>query len=142
MEELIASDQQLYRYLTWCMAVFSILALSLAVLGIYGTVAYAVAQRTREIGVRLALGSTTCRILALVMFQGMKPIVVGLVLGILASWSFVHPVVQALFYNIAEAEPWMWLGVGVVLTASMGAACLRPALKAGRVNPMEALRYE
>jgi putative ABC transport system permease protein len=142
MEELIASDQQLYRYLTWCMAVFSILAVSLAVLGIYGTVAFAVAQRTREIGVRLALGSTTSRILALVMFQGMKPIVVGLVLGIVASLSFVHPVAQALFHNVAEAEPWMWLGVGVVLTASMGAACLRPAFRAGRVNPMEALRYE
>jgi predicted permease len=142
MDELIALDQQLFRYLTWCMAVFSILALSLAVLGIYGTVAYSVAQRTREIGVRLALGSSTSRILALVMSQGMKPIFVGLALGIIASLLFVHPVVQALFQNVADAEQWMWFGVGLLLTASMGAACLRPAFRASRVNPMEALRYE
>jgi predicted permease len=142
MGELIALDQQLYRYLAWCMAVFSILALGLAVLGIYGTVAYAVAQRTREIGVRLALGSTTFRILSSVMFQGMKPIVIGLVLGIVVSRAFVHPVVRSLLYDLGEAEPWMWFGVGILLTASMGAACLRSALRASKVNPMEALRHE
>jgi len=142
MDELVASDQQLYRYLTWCMAVFSFLALVLAVMGIYGTMAYAVAQRTREFGVRLALGATIPRLLALVTAEGMTPIIAGLLLGIITSVSFVYPVVQALFYNVAEAQPWMFLGVGFLLTGTMGIACLLPAFRAGRVNPMEALRYE
>src|SRR5207249_10359114 len=94
MDELIALDQQFLRYLTWCMAVFSIVAEGLAVLGIYGTVAYTVAQRTREFGVRLALGANVPRLLSLVTLQAMKPIGVGMILGAFARGWLVLPMVN------------------------------------------------
>ena len=140
MDELIAVDQQFFRYLTWCMAVFSIVAGALAVLGIYGTVAYTVAQRTREFGVRLALGATVPRLLSLVTFQAMKPIGVGMILGAFASAWLVRPLVNSVFQNVENAEPWMFLSIG--LTVSTGAACVIPAIKAAQTNPVEALRYE
>ena len=142
MDELIALDQQFFRYLTWCMAVFSIVAGALAVLGIYGTVAYTVAQRTREFGVRLALGATVARLLSLVTLQAMKPVGVGMFLGVFASAWLVRPLVNSLFQNVADAEPWMFLSICVSLTISTGAACVIPAIKAARTNPVEALRHE
>ncbi len=142
MDELIALDQQYFRYLTRCMAVFSIVAGALAVLGIYGTVAYTVAQRTREFGVRLALGATARRLLSLVILQAMKPVGAGLILGVFASAWLVRPVVNSIFRNVADAEPWMFLSVGLSLAVATGAACVIPAIKAAQTNPMEALRYE
>src|SRR5438093_854833 len=142
MEELIALDQQYFRYLIWCMAVFSLIAGALAVLGIYGTVAYTVAQRTREFGVRLALGATAPRLLSLVTLQAMKPIGVGMILGVFASAWLVRPLVNSLFQNVADAEPWMFLSIGLSLAVATGAACVIPAIKAAQTNPVETLRYE
>ena len=125
------------------MALFSLLAVILAVVGVYGTGAYLVAQRTREFGIRMALGSTVSRILALVTLQGMKPILVGVILGFFANEAFVRPIAQALFYNLAaEIEAWMILDIGLLLVLSMGVACLLPARHAAKVDPMEALRSE
>ena len=142
MDELIALDQQYFRYLIWCMAVFSIVAGVLAVLGIYGTVAYTVAQRTREFGVRLALGATAPRLLSLVILQAMKPVGAGLILGVFASAWLVRPLINSIFRNVADAEPWMFLSVGLSLAVATGAACVIPAIKAAQTNPVEALRYE
>ncbi|MCI0538818.1 MAG: ABC transporter permease [Verrucomicrobiales bacterium] len=142
MDESIALDQQFFRYLTWCMAVFSVLAVGLAVIGIYGTVGYAAAQRRQEFGVRMALGATAPRILTLVTLQGLRPVAVGLVFGIVTSIWLVRPLIHALFYNVAEAELWMFLAIGFAVTISSGVACMLPAIRGSRVPPMEALRHE
>jgi len=92
--------------------------------------------------VRLALGATAPRLLSLVILQAMKPVGAGLILGVFASAWLVRPLINSIFRNVADAEPWMFLSVGLSLAVATGAACVIPAIKAAQTNPVEALRYE
>jgi ABC-type antimicrobial peptide transport system permease subunit len=120
---------------------FSILALVLTCVGLYGTLAFHVAQRTSEIGVRMALGAFPRDIFRLVVGQGMRLTVFGLALGIIAAVSATSPLASLLF-GVKRTDPLAFLGVSVVLLFAASLACYLPARRAMRVDPMTALRDE
>jgi putative ABC transport system permease protein len=121
--------------------VFGSIALSLAVIGIYGVTAFFVRQRRREIGIRLALGATTANIVWLVVRRGFAPTVVGLALGIGASF-FGGRHVASLLIGVGPRDPTSFATAVVVLAAAAGAASILPAVVAMRVDPAPILRRE
>jgi putative ABC transport system permease protein len=120
---------------------FGGVALFLATLGIYGVLAYLVAQRTREIGIRVALGSTRGGILRLVLREGFELVVIGLVFGIVGAAS-LQKVVATEIYGVRPLDPLVLASVMVLLAIVTLAACVVPAHRAMRVEPTVALRYE
>jgi putative ABC transport system permease protein len=120
---------------------FGGVALFLATLGIYGVLAYLVARRTREIGIRVALGSTRAGILRLVLREGLQLIVIGLVLGVAAAASLQKAVASEI-YGVRPLDPLVLASVMALLAIVALAACAVPARRAMRVDPMVALRYE
>lgn len=120
---------------------FGGVALFLAMLGIYGVLAYLVAQRTREIGIRVALGSTRGRVLALVLREGFLMVGAGLLLGLIGA-AFLQRAVASEIYGVRALDPWVLASVMAVLAAVALAACAAPARRAMRVDPIIALRQE
>jgi predicted permease len=120
---------------------FGGIALFLATLGIYGVLAYLVAQRTREIGIRVALGSTRSNILGMILREGFQLIVAGLVLGIIGAGS-LQKVIAGEIYGVRPLDPLILASVTVLLTVVALAACAVPAWRAMRVDPMVTLRSE
>jgi putative ABC transport system permease protein len=123
------------------LSLFSGVALLLAVLGVYGVLAFSVAQRTSEFGVRIALGATAGDIARLVLQQGAKLVGLGLAAG-LAGYLALSQIVGRLLYGIAATDPVTLSIAPLVLALAAFAACLLPVRKATRVNPLEALRAE
>ncbi len=123
------------------LGIFAGVALALAVIGLYGVLAYAVAQRTREIGVRMALGAQRRDVLGLIVRQGMTLALVGVVLGLLGALGLTRWL-TSLLYEIKPQDPLTFAIVPVVLAVVALLACWIPARRAARVEPMEALRYE
>ncbi len=123
------------------LGLFSGVALLLAVLGVYGVLAFSVAQRTSEFGVRIALGATSGDIAALVLRQGARLVTIGIVTG-LAGYLALSTIVGKLLYGIAATDPATLAVAPVLLTLAATAACLVPVRRAVRVNPLEALRAE
>jgi ABC-type antimicrobial peptide transport system permease subunit len=120
---------------------FGAVALFLASLGIYGVLAYLVAQRTREIGIRVALGSSQAGILGLVLREGSKLVAIGFAVGIVAVMS-LQKVMTNEIYGVRTFDPLVLICVIGVLTAIALLACAVPARRAMRVDPIVALRYE
>jgi predicted permease len=120
---------------------FGLLALLLAALGIYGVLAYAVSQRTREIGVRMALGAQVADVLRLVLGQGLVLIGAGLVLGLIGAFGATRLLVGFL-YEVKPLDPMTFVAVVMILALVALVACWLPARRAARVNPMVALRHE
>src|SRR5438045_4251497 len=123
------------------LGVFAGVALLLASIGIYGAVAYTVEQRTGEIGVRMALGAQTRDVLRLVVNQGMKPVIVGLAIGIAAAFALGRLIASQL-YEVSAHNPALLGGATVLLAAIALLACLLPARRAALVDPVHALRTE
>ena len=123
------------------LSLFSGVALLLAVLGVYGVLAFSVAQRTSEFGVRIALGATAGNIAALVLRQGARLVLIGIVTG-LAGYLALSSVVGKLLYGVAATDPATLALAPVVLALAAFVACLLPVLHAIRVNPLVALRSE
>ena len=123
------------------LATLAALALLLASLGIYGVLANSVAQRTQEIGVRLALGARPGQVLAPVVGQGLRLTMIGLALGFAAALA-VSRLLTGLLFGINATDPLTFLAVALLLTLVAMAACYIPARRAMRVDPIVALKYE
>ena len=122
-------------------SIFGLLALGLAAIGLYSVLAFDVAQRTRELGIRTALGAHKGALLRSVLVQGGRLTVLGIVLGGLAAWG-AAPYVGDLLFQVEPRDPWTLIGVAVVLLVVSTAASLVPGMRATSVDPLEALRYE
>jgi ABC-type antimicrobial peptide transport system permease subunit len=123
------------------LAGFSALALTLAMMGVYGVVSYAVARRTPEIGVRIALGAQGRDVLLMIMAQGLKPVVIGSVAGLIASLALSR-VLSSLLYGVTATDPATYAVVALLLSFAATLACWAPARRATRVDPMVSLRRE
>jgi putative ABC transport system permease protein len=141
MDQLIAQQTADRRYTTGLLALFAVFGLVLAGIGVYGVVSYVVAQRTNEIGIRMALGAARGNVLWLIVKQGLGMAASGAAAGLLGAWAFRQATSQLVF-GISPADPWTFLAGAAVLILLAGAACLVPAHRACTVDPMIALRYE
>jgi putative ABC transport system permease protein len=141
MEERIADTVWQRRLAGTLFLVFAALALVLAAIGIYGVMAYTVSQRTREIGIRLALGAQPRDVLRMIVGQGAKLIAIGLGIGLLIA-LVGGQIIKSLLYGISSADPLIYLLVLVVLAIVALLACWLPARRATRVDPLHALRQE
>jgi putative ABC transport system permease protein len=141
LEEHVAVMLSAARITTWLVGLFGMVALFLASLGLYGLISYAVLQRTREIGVRMALGARRGDVLRLVVGQGMKLILSGIALGLTAALLLTR-LVAGLLFGISPVDPLTFAGIPLFLAGVALLACFLPARRASRVDPMIALRVE
>jgi predicted permease len=123
------------------LSVFGALALLLALVGVYGVLSYSVNQQTREIGIRMAMGAQTGRVMQLVVGQGMRLAIAGLILGLLIAFAGMR-VLSSLLFGVSAHDPLIFAGVALVLAAAAILACYIPARRATKVDPIIALRYE
>jgi ABC-type antimicrobial peptide transport system permease subunit len=126
---------------TWLLSAFAALALILSVVGLYGIVHYSVTQRTREIGLRMALGATSTAVMRKTLIDGMRIPLIGLAIGVLIA-SLLTRLMTHLLFQTSPGDPVTYLTISVTLAASAVAACYLPARKASRVDPMTALRHD
>ena len=144
---LVSLTDRVDRYLlpqrssTTTAGIIGLLALLLAAMGLYGSIAYSVSQRTREIGVRMALGAKPVHVLRLVLAQGMKPVAIGLIGGFVFGFWASRFLTRFLF-GIGPSDWPTYVGVSLLFVATALLACFIPARRAAKVDPMEALRHE
>jgi putative ABC transport system permease protein len=129
------------RFNMFLLSSFAVAALLLALIGIYGVIAYSVAQRSREIGIRIALGAQRVQVVGMVMRQGMTIVAAGIVAGLLAATGLAR-VMTSLLYGVNPDDAPTFLIVGAALSLMGLFACCAPALKAALVDPIVSLRYE
>ena len=141
MDQLVYRSASAPRFNTALLGIFAALALVLAAVGIYGVMSYAVAQRTHEIGVRVALGAEASDILRQVVRQGMLPAVIGIATGIAGAWGTTR-FLSSLLFGVRPTDPTTFTLVPVLLAAVGVLACLLPARRATKVDPVVSLRYE
>jgi putative ABC transport system permease protein len=141
MDEWVSRSTATPRYRTTLLALFAALAMILAATGIYGVMSYSVAQRTHEIGVRMALGARHWDVLRLVVRQGMLLVIVGLSIGLVAAFALSR-VMESLLFGVTAKDPLTFVAVAGLLTVVAFIACYIPARRATKVDPLTALRYE
>jgi putative ABC transport system permease protein len=141
MEQVLSKSVARPRFSTLLMSLFAFLAIALAAIGIFGVISYTVTERTQEIGIRLALGAQRRDVSKLVVGHGMRPVLIGLVLGLIASGLLTH-LMKTLLFNISPTDPFTFFSVALIVMLVALVACYIPARRATRVDPMVALRYE
>jgi len=139
MEEVLSESIARQRFSTMLLGVFA--ALALAAVGIYGVMSYAVAQRTHEIGIRMALGAPAGSVLRLVVGQGLKLVSAGVLLGLLCSLLLTR-LMSSLLFGVSPTDPLTLTTISLVLVAVALLASYIPARRAAKVDPLIALRYQ
>jgi putative ABC transport system permease protein len=141
MQEILAESVGRRRFQTLLAAVFAAAALLLACLGIYGVISYGVARRTNEMGIRMALGAQSSQVALMVLVQGMKPVLGGSLIGVLAAlWA--GQLLRSFLFGVGARDPATISAVVILLLGVAAVACWLPARHASRIDPMLALRYE
>jgi putative ABC transport system permease protein len=141
MQEYLSSSVATPRFNTTLLAIFAAVALVLTIVGLYGVMSYSVAQRTNEIGIRLALGAQSRDVLLMVVKQGSALILVGLVFGLAGAYALTR-LIASLLFGVTAKDPFTFVAAAVLLAIVGLLACYIPALRATKVDPMEALRCE
>ncbi|HLM24639.1 MAG TPA: ABC transporter permease, partial [Pyrinomonadaceae bacterium] len=141
MNEVVSKSMVQPRFLALLLATFSGIALFLAAIGIYGVMAYSVAQRTQEIGVRMALGARPLHVLRLVFGQSLGMLLIGVVIGLAGAFALTR-LMRTLLFEITATDPLTYVSVIGLLTVVALLACYIPARRAAKVDPLIALRYE
>jgi len=129
------------RLITQLLGFFSTLALTLSALGLYGVIAYSVGQRTQEIGIRMAVGAQRGDVLQLILKGGLRLILLGVTIGLLGSLALTR-VLQSLLFGVTAHDPLVFAGIAALLVAVGAVACLIPAIRATRIDPISALRAD
>jgi len=141
MQQVIAGTLATSHFETFLLAIFAAIALALSSIGIYGVLSYVVAQRTRDIGIRMALGATRATILRDVLSYGFRLAGIGLILGIIAALAGTR-LLASLLVGVAPTDPITLISVSLLLAFFAFLAGFLPARRATRLDPMSALRYE
>jgi putative ABC transport system permease protein len=141
MTKLVAESISRRRFNTMLTGLFAVVALLLASVGIFGVLNYTVAQRTQEIGLRVALGAQTRDVLRLILGQGVRLVMFGVVLGLVASLALTR-VLAGMLFGVTPTDPLTFVAITALLTVVALLACYVPARRATKVDPLVALRYE
>jgi len=141
MDQVLSHSLALRSFMMLLLSIFGSLALALASVGIYGVISFSVSQRTREIGVRMALGARPADVLRMILTEGLKLVAVGVVLGVTAALMLTR-LLEGMVYGVSRKDPLIFLLVNLLMVVVSLAACYLPARAAMRVDPLVALRYE
>jgi putative ABC transport system permease protein len=141
MEEYLSASVAAPRFSTTLLSIFAAVALVLTMVGLYGVMSYSVAQRTNEIGIRLALGAQSRDVLLMIVKQGLRLILVGLAIGLVGAFTATR-VISSLLFGVTAKDPFTFAAVAMLLALVALVACYVPAWRATKVDPMEALRCE
>jgi putative ABC transport system permease protein len=141
LQDIVDDSVARPRFNSALLGLFAGLAMLLAVIGVYGLISYSVAQRLREIGVRIALGASRSDIMQLVLRQGLAPVVAGVLFGLGLALASTR-LLAALLYQVSPTDPPTYTVVTILLLATSAVACVVPAIRATRVEPIAVLREE
>jgi ABC-type antimicrobial peptide transport system permease subunit len=141
MDEVISRSTANTDFNTMALTIFAGTALLLAVIGIFGLMSYSVQQRTQEIGIRLALGAETGKVRNMVVFQGMRLAIVGVIIGVASAFGLTR-LLSGLLYGVQARDPMVFISVPLLLSIAALVAVWLPAMRATRIDPVDALRSE
>jgi putative ABC transport system permease protein len=141
LDQYLTSSVAQPRFITLLLAIFAGVAVILASVGLYGVMAYSVAQRAHEIGIRMALGAEARDVVKLVVGQGMKLVIIGLGIGLIAAF-FATRLMESFLFGVSASDPATFAAITLLLGVITLLSCYIPARRATKVDPMEALRYE